>query len=71
MLKAKAITSKERDARIDAERIEQEAREARAELAATDWRVIREMERWLAEHNELPVEFKTERDAMRAKANDR
>ena len=68
MVKAKAITSKERDARLDAERIEREAQEARAELAATDWRVIRAAERWLAEHNELPVEFKTERDAMREKA---
>ena len=71
MLKAKVITSKERDARLEAERIEREAQEARAELVATDWRVIRAMERWMVEHNELPVEFKTERDAMRAKANDR
>ena len=70
MLKAKATTSKERDARLEAERIEREAQAARDELAATDWRVIRAAERWLAEHNGLPVEFKTERDAMRAKAND-
>ena len=68
MVKAKATTSKERDARLDAERIEREAQAAKAELAATDWRVIRAMERWMAAHDGLPAEFLAERRAMREKA---
>ena len=70
MVKAKATTSKERDARLEAERIEREAQEARAELAATDWRVIRAAERWLAEHDGLPAEFLAERNAMRERASE-
>jgi RIO-like serine/threonine protein kinase len=68
MVKAKATTSKERDARLDSERLVRESEEARAELAATDWRVIRAMELWLVEHDGLPIEFTQERAAMREKA---
>ena len=68
MVKAKATTSRERDARLDRERLVRESEEARTELAVTDWRVIRAMERWMVEHNELPLDFGAEREALRNRA---
>ena len=44
--------------------------EARAALAADDWQVIRAMERWMVEHNELPTEFGQEREALRQAVDD-
>lgn len=41
------------------------AAEARAELAATDWQVIRAMERLLARQGDLAPEFVARREAAR------
>ena len=45
-----------------------EAREAKARLAATDWRIVREMEAYLAEQGRLPADLRAERQALRDKA---
>jgi RIO-like serine/threonine protein kinase len=45
-----------------------EAAEARAQLAADDWRVIRAMEAYLAERDAIPADLRAERQALREKA---
>jgi RIO-like serine/threonine protein kinase len=45
-----------------------EAAEARAQLAAEDWRIVRAMEAYLAERDAIPAELHAKRQELREKA---
>ena len=69
-VKAGGLTAKQVASRDAAEEQERVNSESRAALTATDWRVIRAMERWMVEHNERSVEFGQEREALRKVVDD-
>ena len=69
-VKAGGLTAEQVASRDAAEEQERVNNEARAALAAGDWQVIRAMEDWLYEHNELGVELRSERQALRAAVKD-
>jgi RIO-like serine/threonine protein kinase len=45
-----------------------EAADARAQLAAEDWRVIRAMEAFLADRDAIPADLRAKRQELREKA---
>jgi hypothetical protein len=69
-VKAGGLTAEQVASRDAAEEQERVNSESRAALAATDWQVIRAMERWMVEHNELPTEFGQDREALRQAVDD-
>ena len=69
-VKAGGLTAEQVASRDAAEEQGRVNSESRAALAAGDWQVIRAMERWMVEHNELPAEFGKEREALRRAVDD-
>ena len=69
-VKAGGLTAEQVASRDAAKEQERVNNESRAALAAGDWKVIRVMEDWLYEHNELSVELRSERQALRAAVKD-
>jgi hypothetical protein len=69
-VKATGRTREQVEAARNAEAREQARQEAKASLAAGDWRVIRAAEAFLAQRGELPTELRQERQALRDMASE-
>jgi hypothetical protein len=69
-VKATGRTREQVEAARNAEAREQARQEAKASLAAGDWRVIRAAEAFLAQRGELPIELRQERQALRDMASE-